>query len=219
MRQWQLMPQHGVEASSIAELFTLGVMSPCYNNCCRKFPWRYQQTSGGLVIGFGAISQAGAIKWVQEPFLAMRHYDPSRHIEPNVNNPVNFFITHFQYQLHRDIVPRVNALLVRMTQKTHLFLFICILPHGNLNTALQSGWTLVGERTFYRISVSHQKLAKFTTTVNRSRPKLNYGAGRDFGVEPEFGATRKQPIIPGNSRVRSHAGVEDRVTWLDLRPG
>ena len=33
----------------------------------------------------------------------------------------------------------------------------------------------------------------------RSRPKLNYGAGRDFGVGPEFGATQKQLIITGNS--------------------
>ena len=47
---------------------------------------------------------------------------------------------------------------------------------------------------------------------NRSRPKLNYGAGRDFGVGPEFGAVRKEPIIPGNSRARSCAGEEDRVT-------
>ena len=53
----------------------------------------------------------------------------------------------------------------------------------------------------------------------RSRPKLKYGAGRDFGVGPEFGATRKQPIIPGNSRARSFACEEDRVTWLDLQPG
>ena len=54
---------------------------------------------------------------------------------------------------------------------------------------------------------------------NRSRPKLNCGAGRDFWVGPKFGARRKQPIIPGNSRARSCAGEEDRVTWLDLRPG
>ena len=54
--------------------------------------------------------------------------------------------------------------------------------------------------------------------INRSRPKLNYGAGRDFGVWPEFGATRKQSIIPGNSWARSCAS-EDRVTWLDIRPG
>ena len=53
----------------------------------------------------------------------------------------------------------------------------------------------------------------------RSKPNLNYGAGRDFGVRPEFGAMRKQPIIPGNSRACSCAGEEDRVTWLDLRPG
>ena len=53
----------------------------------------------------------------------------------------------------------------------------------------------------------------------RSRPKLNCGPGRDFEVGPEFGAARKQPIIPGNSRARSCAGEEDRVTWLDLRPG
>ena len=53
----------------------------------------------------------------------------------------------------------------------------------------------------------------------RSRPKLNYGAGRDFEVGPEFGATRKQPIIPGNSRARLCADEEDRVTWLNLWPG
>ena len=55
------------------------------------------------------------------------------------------------------------------------------------------------------------------TDITRSRPKLNYGAGRDFRVGPEFGATRKQPIISGNSRARSCGGEEDRVTWLDLR--
>ena len=36
---------------------------------------------------------------------------------------------------------------------------------------------------------------------------------------PKFEAKRKQPIIPWNSRARSCAGEEDRVTWLDLRPG
>ena len=50
--------------------------------------------------------------------------------------------------------------------------------------------------------------------LNRSRLKLNYGAGSDFGVGPEFGATRKLPIIPRNSRLRSCVGEEDRVTWL-----
>ena len=59
--------------------------------------------------------------------------------------------------------------------------------------------------------------------LTRSRPKLNYGAGRDFGVGPEFGATPKQPIIPENLQARSCAGEEDgqedRVMWLDLRPG
>ena len=37
---------------------------------------------------------------------------------------------------------------------------------------------------------------------------------QDFGVGPEFGATRKQPIIPGNSRARLCGDEEDRVTWL-----
>ena len=50
--------------------------------------------------------------------------------------------------------------------------------------------------------------------LNRSRLKLNYGAGSDFGVGPEFGATQKLPIIPRNSRLRSCVGEEDRVTWL-----
>ena len=38
-------------------------------------------------------------------------------------------------------------------------------------------------------------------SFNRSRLKLNYGAGRDFRVGPAFGATQKQPIIPGNLRA------------------
>ena len=35
---------------------------------------------------------------------------------------------------------------------------------------------------------------------------------QDFGVGPKFGSTRKQPIIPGNSRARSSPSEEDRVT-------
>ena len=66
---------------------------------------------------------------------------------------------------------------------------------------------------------NHIRNKKGTNHLTRSRPKLNYGAGRDYGVGPEFGATRKQPIIPGNSRARSCAGEEDWVTWLDIRPG
>ena len=56
---------------------------------------------------------------------------------------------------------------------------------------------------------------------NRSRPKLNYGAGRDFGVGPEFGAMRKQPIIPGNSRARSTLACRWRRSGhvTHLRPG
>ena len=60
---------------NIAELFTLGAMSPWYNNFCRKFPWRHQRPSSGLVLGFGVISHAGAIKWVQESYLVACHYD------------------------------------------------------------------------------------------------------------------------------------------------
>ena len=80
------------------------------NNCCRKFPQWYQQPFNGLIIGFGTISWAGTIKCVQEPFLPAHHYDvprvaTSRHIAPSVNNPVDFFVTHFQRQLHSDIAP------------------------------------------------------------------------------------------------------------------
>ena len=50
--------------------------------------------------------------------------------------------------------------------------------------------------------------------LTRSRPKMNYWAGRDFGAGPEFGATQKQLIILGNSRAGSCAGEVDRVTWL-----
>ena len=57
-----------------------------------------------------------------------------------------------------------------------------------------------------------QLVVNILLILTRSRPKLNYGAGRDFGVGPELGATRKQPIIPGNSRARSCADEEDRVT-------
>ena len=66
-----------VGASNIAALFTLGAMSPWYNNCCWEFPWRYQLMTRS--IGFGAMSLSGAIKWVQETFLAVRHYDAPRH--------------------------------------------------------------------------------------------------------------------------------------------
>ena len=77
----------------------------------------------------------------------------------------------------------------------------------NLNPIFDVAWSCIRSR--------HQ----ISEVVPRLRPKLNYGAGRDFGVGPEFGATRKQPIIPGNSRARLCAGEEDRVTWPDLRPG
>ena len=63
--------------------FTIGAMSPWYNNCCRKFPWWYQRPSSGLFIRFGVISRAGAIKWVQEPFLAVCHIMTSRGIAPS----------------------------------------------------------------------------------------------------------------------------------------
>ena len=63
--------------------FTIGAMSPWYNNCCRKFPWWYQRPSSGLFIRFGVISRAGAITWVQEPFLAVCHIMTSRGIAPS----------------------------------------------------------------------------------------------------------------------------------------
>ena len=60
---------------------------------------------------------------------------------------------------------------------------------------------------------------RFPLHMDRSRMCLNSGASRDFGLWTEFGATWKQPIIPGNSRECSWAGEEDQVTWLDLQPG
>ena len=69
------------------------------------------------------------------------------------------------------------------------------------------------------IFTPYARILRGRSGITRSRPKLNCGPGRDFEVGPEFGAARKQPIIPGNSRARSCAGEEDRVTWLDLRPG
>ena len=71
-------------------------------------------------------------------------------------------------------------------------------------------------RQYFFIRLAYVDLKELELT--RSRLKLNYRVGRDFGVGPEFGATWKQPIIPGNSQVRSCAGEEDRVMWLDLRP-
>ena len=51
-------------------------------------------------------------------------------------------------------------------------------------------------------------------SISRSRTSLN---SRDFG------ATWKQPVIPGNLRLKLRAcrgaGEEDRVMWLELRPG
>ena len=75
-----------------------------------------------------------------------------------------------------------------------------------------------GRRT-HGVARKHRHNIETHPGLVRSRPKLNCGPGRDFEVGPEFGAARKQPIIPGNSRARSCAGEEDRVTWLDLRPG
>ena len=87
------------------------------------------------------------------------------------------------------------------------------------------------KRSFHRIWIASKNCywngpqaqavcnVKLSTFIIRSRPKLNYGAGRDFGVGPEFGATRKQPTIPGNSRARWSAGEEDQGTWLDFGPG
>ena len=58
----------------------------------------------------------------------------------------------------------------------------------------------------------------FHSHLARSRPKLNYGAGRDFRVGPQFGATRKQPIIPGNPQAWSCAvkkiGSRDSIFGL-----
>ena len=51
-------------------------------------------------------------------------------------------------------------------------------------------------------------------SISRSRMSLN---SRDFG------AMWKQPVIPGNLRLKLRAcrgaGEEDRVMWLELRPG
>ena len=54
--------------------------------------------------------------------------------------------------------------------------------------------------------------------ITRSRRRQNSRASRDFGVGPEFGATRKQPIIPGNLRECLCASVQRRsgqsLAWL-----
>ena len=57
------------------------------------------------------------------------------------------------------------------------------------------------------------------TLSNQVEAEAELRVWQGFQGGPEFGATRKQPIIPGNSRARSCAGEEHRVTWLDLRPG
>ena len=67
---------------------------------------------------------------------------------------------------------------------------------------------IIAKRSFHRIWISNKNRywngpqaqavcnVKLSTFIIRSRPKLTYGAGRNFGVGPQFGATRKQPIIP-----------------------
>ena len=98
---------------------------------CRKFPWRYQRPSSGLVVGCGAILP-DAIKWVQlqGPFLAACHYDPHDvepyPIAPGVNNLVEFFcnsaffsINHATTSRH-DITSSVNASLCQWPVATAL---------------------------------------------------------------------------------------------------
>ena len=62
------------------------------------------------------------------------------------------------------------------------------------NVILNHPWALAYSDRHWMNTWSRQSL-------DRSRPELNYGAGRDFRVGPEFGATRKQPIIRERDRV------------------
>ena len=59
----------GAGASNIAQMFTLGTISPWHNNCCREFSWQYQRPLNGLVIGFRVIS----LSWHDK--LVAHHYD------------------------------------------------------------------------------------------------------------------------------------------------
>ena len=98
-----------VGAWNIAEMFTLGAMSPWHNNCCGEFPWQYQQPSSGLVIGFGVIS----LSWHDKMGAwAICHGRCAimmpRNIAPSVKEPVDFFVTHFQ----ASVMPRHCAAIV-----------------------------------------------------------------------------------------------------------
>ena len=62
-------------------VYSMRDVAMVYSVCCREFPWRYQRPSSRLVVGFGTISWAGAMKWVQEPLLAAHHYDAPGHID------------------------------------------------------------------------------------------------------------------------------------------
>ena len=106
-----------------------------------------------------------------------------------------------------------------------------LLACAKICCSLMTNNGIIAKRSFHRIWISNKNRywngpqaqavcnVKLSTFIIRLRPKLTYGAGRNFGVGPQFGDTRKQPIIPRNSRARSCAGEEDRVTWLDLWPG
>ena len=101
-----------------------------------------------------------------------------------------------------------------------------LLACAKICCSLMTNNGIIAKRSFHRIWISNKNRywngpqaqavcnVKLSTFIIRSRPKLNYGAGRNFGVGPQFTATRKQPIIPRNSRARLCAGEEDRVTWL-----
>ena len=95
-------------ASIIAALFTLGAISPWYNNCCWEFPGDINDPLyriwGDVAerrdkMGAGDIS-GGASLWGPAT---------SRHIAPSVNDPVDFFVTHFQRPSRRDIAPRCRS--------------------------------------------------------------------------------------------------------------
>ena len=73
-----------------------------------------------------------------------------------------------------------------------------------------------------QVAGAHQLLSSHLSgyiSITRSRTSQTSGASRDFGVGPEFGTMRKQPIIPRNLWACSCASAEVRVTWLNLRPG
>ena len=65
--------------ANIAEMLTLSAISPWHNSCYRQLPGDINYPLKVWLYDLGRYRWAGAIAWVQEPFLVARRYDALRY--------------------------------------------------------------------------------------------------------------------------------------------